>query len=86
MGEDGPLVTDEGHYHPRPASRADRRSAALAAALNAIPGVVEHGLFIGMADAVVIGRAGRPAEVLLRGGARHPSADEIAELMRNEDA
>lgn len=31
---------------------------ALARALNAIPGVVEHGLFIGLAAAVIVGRDG----------------------------
>ena len=37
-----------------------------------IPGVVEHGLFIGMASAVVLGHPDGSSEVLLRGGARHP--------------
>ena len=35
----------------------------LALKLNQIPGVVEHGLFIGIAKEVVIGRADGSAEV-----------------------
>ncbi len=53
--KDGPVVTDNGNLvfdcafegiDPEP----------LAATLSAIPGVVEHGLFVGMADAVFVGR------------------------------
>ncbi|PSP38723.1 ribose 5-phosphate isomerase A [Halobacteriales archaeon QH_7_65_31] len=52
--KDGPVVTDNGNLvfdcafdaiDPEP----------LSATLSAIPGVVEHGLFVGMADAVFIG-------------------------------
>jgi ribose 5-phosphate isomerase len=43
--------------------------AALAAALKALPGVVDHGLFLGMADEVVVGHADGSAERLARGGA-----------------
>ena len=52
--------------------------------MSALPGVVEHGLFIGMADAVVIGRADGSAEVLRRPGADEPV--DVEELMRNQDA
>jgi ribose 5-phosphate isomerase A len=57
-GKDGhPFVTDGGHFIldaslgriPEPRALADR--------LAAIPGVVEHGLFIGMASAVVLAGA-----------------------------
>jgi ribose 5-phosphate isomerase A len=86
MGKDGPLVTDEGHYIIDLNLGRIGDAPALAAALNAIPGVVEHGLFIGMAGAVVLGRADGTSEVLLRAGARHPDPGEITELMRNQDA
>jgi ribose 5-phosphate isomerase A len=58
-GKDGhPFVTDGGHFIldaslgriPEPRALADR--------LVAIPGVVEHGLFIGLASAVVLAGAG----------------------------
>jgi ribose 5-phosphate isomerase A len=86
MGKDGPLVTDESHFILDLHLGRIGDPPALAAALNAIPGVVEHGLFIGMASAVVLGRPDGGAEVMLSGGARHPEAEEIAELMRNQDA
>lgn len=41
--------------------------AALAAALKALPGVVDHGLFLGMADEVVVGHADGGVERRLRG-------------------
>ncbi len=86
MGKDGPLVTDEGHYILDLHLGRIGDPPALAAALNAIPGVVEHGLFIGLASAVILGRPDGSSETRLRGGARHPSPEEIAELMRNQDA
>jgi ribose 5-phosphate isomerase A len=82
-GGDGPLVTDEGHYILDLHLGHIPDPPALAAALSAIPGVVEHGLFIGMASAVVIGRPDDSAEVLHRPGAE---PGDIAELMRNQDA
>ena len=57
-GADGrAFVTDEGHLIvdcDLPAGGRDLR--ALAAALKALPGVVDHGLFLGMADEVLVGR------------------------------
>jgi ribose 5-phosphate isomerase A len=61
-----PYVTDEGHYildAPIPAS-AD--PASLAAALASVPGVVEHGLFLGMADLALLGREDGTVERLER--------------------
>jgi ribose 5-phosphate isomerase A len=48
------FVTDSGHWilDLAPGQFAD--PASFAARLNAIPGVVEHGLFIGMAQAVIL--------------------------------
>jgi len=67
-----PFVTDEGNaiLDCRRADWAD--PAALAAAVKAVPGVVEHGFFLGIATAVVVGtrdgvrvleRDSRPAAV-----------------------
>jgi ribose 5-phosphate isomerase A len=53
--ENGPLVTDHGHYilDCHFGQISDARS--LQAILNTIPGVVENGLFIGMATGTIIG-------------------------------
>ena len=63
-GEASPFVTDGGHYildcalgeitHPEP----------LAIALDRIPGVVENGLFIGVATSAIIGRADGTVETV----------------------
>ncbi|NLV75135.1 MAG: ribose-5-phosphate isomerase RpiA [Chloroflexi bacterium] len=53
-----PFITDEGnlildcHYAPYISN-----AAALAVTLKAIPGVVEHGLFLGMAETIVVAAA-----------------------------
>lgn len=51
-----PLVTDEGHHLLDCRLPAQGDLAELAAALKATVGVVEHGLFLGMADEVLLGR------------------------------
>jgi ribose 5-phosphate isomerase A len=79
-GHDGPLTTDEGHHILDLHLGRIGDPVALAAALNALPGVVEHGLFIGMADAVVVGREDGSTEIV-----RDASA-HVTEAMRNEDA
>ena len=59
-----PLITDSGHYlldcHLKEIADPD----SLAAKLNLIPGVVEHGLFIGIATDAVIGKTDGTAETL----------------------
>lgn len=54
----GPFVTDGGHYilDCRLGSIPD--AEALARALSAIPGVMEHGLFLGLADLVIVAGEG----------------------------
>ncbi len=54
-GPDGPFVTDEGNLilDCRFGEIAD--AAALAARLDAAPGVVGHGLFVAMADDAIVG-------------------------------
>jgi ribose 5-phosphate isomerase len=37
-----------------------------AAALKALPGVVDHGLFLGVADEVLVGHAGGAVDTLTR--------------------
>jgi ribose 5-phosphate isomerase A len=53
--KDGPLVTDNGNLVLDSAFGAIDRPAELAASLSALPGAVEHGLFVEMADTVVVG-------------------------------
>jgi ribose 5-phosphate isomerase A len=63
-GLENPLITDSGHYLldcylekiPEPESLGEK--------LNQIPGVVENGLFVGIATHAVVGHASGEAEVL----------------------
>jgi ribose 5-phosphate isomerase A len=57
MADDAPLVTDEGHHILDLHLTRIGNPPALGAALVAVPGVVEHGLFIGMAERAILGRA-----------------------------
>lgn len=52
-----PIVTDGGHYIVDGKFGRIDRPEELAAALAAIPGVVEHGLFIGLADLALVASA-----------------------------
>ena len=66
VGADGaPVVTDEGHYLIDCAV-PNGDLAALGTAVKATLGVVEHGLFLGMADEVLLGRTDGSVRVLLR--------------------
>jgi ribose 5-phosphate isomerase A len=60
-----PVVTDEGHYLIDCAV-PNGDLAALGAAVKATLGVVEHGLFLGMADEVLLGRTDGSVRVLRR--------------------
>jgi ribose 5-phosphate isomerase A len=55
--KDGPVVTDNGNHVLDCEFGAIGDPGALATALATIPGVVEHGLFVGLADEVHVGRA-----------------------------
>ena len=70
-GDDGrAFVTDEGHFIvdcELPRDGGEGRQA-LAAALKALPGVVEHGLFFDMADEVLVGHADGSVASKVRGG------------------
>lgn len=65
--EDGvPLITDEEHVLLDVAMSDDVSAAAVVSHLDATPGVVEHGLFLGFADEVLLGDADGAVEKLQR--------------------
>jgi ribose 5-phosphate isomerase A len=66
--EDGsqPYVTDEGHYILDAQIPAGTGPPALADALLGVPGVVDHGLFLDMADLALLGRPDGTVERLER--------------------
>jgi len=53
--KDGPVVTDNGNLVFDCEFGPIAEPAELAAALSALPGVVEHGLFVGLADRIHVG-------------------------------
>ena len=53
----GPVITDGGHHILDAHLGAIPDPEALGAALWAVPGVVEHGLFLGIADAAILAAA-----------------------------
>lgn len=57
-GDGGPFTTDGGHFILDASFGRIPDAEALSAALHAIPGVVEHGLFISMASAAIIAGSG----------------------------
>ncbi|MHA1529262.1 MAG: ribose-5-phosphate isomerase RpiA [Alphaproteobacteria bacterium] len=64
QGEDGPYITDEGHYIVDLDLGRIGDPARLNAGLNVIPGVVETGLFCGIAATVVVGGPDGTARVI----------------------
>jgi ribose 5-phosphate isomerase A len=52
-----PVITDGGNYIIDAHAQRIANAEALAARLQAIPGVVEHGLFLGLATMVILGKA-----------------------------
>jgi ribose 5-phosphate isomerase A len=57
MTGDEPFVTDGGHFILDASFGRIPDTRALSDALHAIPGVVEHGLFLGLADAAIVADA-----------------------------
>lgn len=53
--EDGPFITDNGNYIADCSFGSIPEPGKLSTALNALPGVVENGLFVGNAELVIIG-------------------------------
>ena len=67
---DQPFVTDEGHYildAQIPSSLDPAGVADLATGLRAVPGVVEHGLFLDMAELALLGHEDGSVDRLERG-------------------
>jgi ribose 5-phosphate isomerase A len=64
--KDGPVVTDQGFWLLDVRFQRIEDAGTLAASIKALPGVLDHGLFIGMADTVIVGRDGE-LEILSRG-------------------
>jgi len=57
------FITDEGHHILDCKFEQISDPAALARKLESMPGIVEHGLFIGMADVVIVGRGEETIEL-----------------------
>ncbi len=62
-GAGNPYVTDEGHHILDCKFGEIADPPALAEKLRSIPGVVEHGLFIGMAELALVGKDGRVIQI-----------------------
>jgi ribose 5-phosphate isomerase A len=58
-----PYVTDEGHHILDCTFGEITEPSKLAQSLRSIPGVVEHGLFIGMAEMALIGKDGNVVDL-----------------------
>jgi len=62
-GAGNPYVTDEGHHILDCKFGEIADPPALAEKLRGIPGVVEHGLFIGMAELALVGKDGQVIQI-----------------------
>ena len=67
-----PFVTDEGNYILDCRLGRSRTHTALAQQLNAMPGVMEHGLFVNLVDMLIVGR-GESVEIIESPRSRHES-------------
>jgi ribose 5-phosphate isomerase A len=56
MKDNAPFITDSGNYIYDCAFKSIVNPAKLATALSVIPGVVEHGLFVGIASTLILAR------------------------------
>ncbi|MEL6766463.1 MAG: ribose-5-phosphate isomerase RpiA [Pseudomonadota bacterium] len=65
QGPNGRYITDEGHEIVDLHLGRIGDAPALSAALLAVPGVVETGLFIGMAERLILGRADGAADTVM---------------------
>ncbi|MDP9158985.1 MAG: ribose-5-phosphate isomerase RpiA [Acidobacteriota bacterium] len=70
-GDGSPFVSDEGHHILDCNFGHIDDPAALASALKAIPGIVEHGLFVRMADVVLIAKGDQILELHKQEEGRH---------------
>lgn len=69
LKRDEPFLTDGGHFILDLHLGRIGNPALLSARLTAIPGVIETGLFVGIADTVIVGHEGGDADVVTRPGA-----------------
>ena len=59
MGPSGaPFVTDDGNYIVDLKFKSIQKPAQLEVAINRVPGVIENGIFVGIADVVIVGYEG----------------------------
>jgi ribose 5-phosphate isomerase A len=65
---DEPYMTDEGHWILDCPIPADLDAGKLAAGLDGVPGVVEHGLFLGMAERALVGKPDGTVDELFPAG------------------
>jgi ribose 5-phosphate isomerase A len=63
LADGTPFITDEGHHILDCSFGKIADPPALARALSDMPGVVEHGLFIGIAKLALVGKAGSVIEI-----------------------
>ena len=63
LQNDSPLITDEGHFILDLHLKRIENPRELSLILNQVPGVVENGLFLDVADAIVIGHGDGRVEV-----------------------
>ncbi|WP_273843618.1 ribose 5-phosphate isomerase A [Rubrobacter calidifluminis] len=66
-GADDPFVTDGGHYTVDCLFPPIEDPAALEVEIKSVPGALECGLFVGMAEAAVVARSSGGVEILRRG-------------------
>ncbi len=66
LAADAPFVTDGGHFILDLHLHAIADPRALAAHMIAIPGVIDTGLFVGIADAAIYGHADGRTEIMTR--------------------
>jgi ribose 5-phosphate isomerase A len=65
-GDGGPILTDEGNHLLDCAIPDEGDLGELATAVKLLTGVVEHGLFLGLADTVLLGRPDGGVDLLVR--------------------
>lgn len=81
--DDGtPFVTDEGHHILDCSFGKIANPPALARALSDMPGVVEHGLFIGVAKVAIVGKGTSAKEITAKRPVRRRTVSKQAERKR----
>jgi ribose 5-phosphate isomerase A len=78
MAGDAPFVTDEQHFIIDLELGRIGDPDALGQTLNQLPGVVEHGLFLGLCDTVVTGHSDGRVEIDQEGAAIREEQIDLA--------